>query len=134
MQIIYSAITVALWGVWTLFNKLAVDRMHPLWVQIITSIIGLFSIPIFYYLIPKGSTPTVSGTGYAVLSAISVIAATGTYLMAVSKADISTVTGYTSMYPLVTYILAIIFLGETFTLVRLCGLFFIVGGAFLLSR
>lgn len=47
--------------------------------------------------------------------------------------DVSTVAAISAVYPAVTFILAVVFLGDSFTLTRVAGVALVVGGVVLLS-
>jgi bacterial/archaeal transporter family protein len=135
MQALLIIGAIILYGLWAFLDKIAVDRINSYAVQIITSIVSIVTAPILYYLIPKDNRNfDLSGSMFACGGALAAISATVLYLTAVSKGSVSVVTGLTATYPLITFFLAIFFLGEPFQISRLLGLLSIVLGAFLLSR
>lgn len=134
MQSFLIALTVALWSIVGCLNKIVVGKINPIYDQIVVAVVGLLLIPAFYYFVPKHTPVTMNGILWAAGTGLLAIVGGALYMVALSKGNITTVLGYASTYPLFTFLLATVFLGESFTWCRCFGMLFIVGGAFLLGR
>ena len=134
MQNFLLVLTVALFSVLAVLNKVVVNKIHPLYDQVIVSVVGLLMIPIFLHLVPKNTPLTTNGIILAVGTGILAILTGTLYMVVLSKGNITTVLGYASTYPLFAFLLSTLFLGECFTWMRCLGMSFIVAGAFLLGR
>lgn len=132
---VYIISAVFFWGIWGIFGKMATKHYHPLVVMLLSyAVIPVFLIPIYFILkfraIPinfKFSTfhwtllPTLTG-------ALGGLA----FYYALENAQASTVVSLTSIYPVVTVVLSVLFFKETFTTVQTIGLILILTGAYLI--
>jgi len=112
----FALAALVLWGLWGFFPKIAVNHIDPKSVLVFevvgTAIVG------FIVLFMMGFTPqfNVNGFTFALLTGLAGALGALFFLFAVSKGKLSVVAATTAMYPLVTIMLASLFLGETLTL------------------
>ncbi len=104
--------SMALWGLWNFLPKIALQTLPPLQVVFYEAVGNMFvSVPIFIFL--KGRVETnahgirVTAAG-ATLTVISLVA----YFQSLKLGPVATIATMTAMYPVVTLILARIFLKE----------------------
>ncbi|MCX7905660.1 MAG: EamA family transporter [Elusimicrobiales bacterium] len=137
--IIYLIIAIISWGVGAIFDKLVlryVNSTHAFYLRLITMIIT-FSIIIFFKI---GSVSeyikktTYQAYLYTFLGISMAMIGVFAYLKAMSTSEASKIVPISSTYPLLTLILAVLFLGESFTLSKLIGTVLIVFGVYLISK
>lgn len=119
-----SVLTIVLWGAWGLQSKLAVDRVSP-WMNQVLFPLGL--APIAFGLVVSGqakaSPQWKSGAFYSFITGILGGAGNVTfYLAMVQGGKVSIVVPLTSLFPLVTVLLARVVLRETISKAQWMGL------------
>ena len=120
-------------GFWGFFPKLAVYYISPqsaLVYQVLGGLlIGLFA------LTSVGFKPETQPMGimYAFLTGVTGVLGTLFYYAAASRGQLTIVVSLTALYPLVTILLAFVFLHETINLKQVIGLFFALVAIVLLS-
>lgn len=130
-------VAVVSWGIWAVALRKAVEAMPPLAAYVIYTVAGVLLIPAYLGLARAWNTPlryTVIGSAWASLAAILVGIGTLALVYAMRERDTSEVVALTACYPLVTLVLALVFLGESLTVARVFGVLAIAVGAYLLSR
>ncbi len=117
-------ITIACWGIWGIFDKLALQSASHRDVMLMLYTLFLPQVPAVWLLLNatlpgwRLTTDVVFWTGLAATAyTVSMIA----YLTAMSKAEASYVLGITASYPLVLQFLAVALLGENLVVNRLLG-------------
>lgn len=109
--------TILAFGLSAFFRKLAVDKLHPYYMQIIAAGVYLAMIPVWYNLAPKHATMDAQGTFYAIITTcLHVCGAVmfGTLLKSSNATGALSV--MVSAAPIVTVLLSIAFLEEEFEL------------------
>lgn len=118
------ALTIFAWGMWGIFDKLALEKSEPKDVFLVTALLAIPQVPIVMLLLHwfQGQW-TLSLDIFLLAGASTVVSSIGMalYLDAMKRADTSVVLGLTAGYPLVTQILALIFMGESFSSMRAAG-------------
>jgi len=125
--------TIFCWGIWGIFDKLALARASYKDVILILYIFYLPAIPVVYLILNSanpGWSITPSLVLWTGLAALSHTVAVVSYMHAMSKTEASYVLGITAAYPLVLQLLACVFLGESLVPVRLAGAALIGAGVF----
>jgi transporter family protein len=130
----YAFIALFLYGFWGLFGKLATNYLGTKTV-LAYEIIGAVLVGIM--LLPtqnwewKGD---IRGILFAVLTGVAGTAATLFYLVAVSKGSSSIVMPFTSLYPVITVLLAFFVLKEPITVRHLLGIGLAISAIVVLSQ
>lgn len=130
-------IAVVSWGVWAVALRKAVDLMPPPSAYIVYSIAGLIFVPVYLWLSRVFQMPLrfpLAGTAWAAVASVLVGLGTIALLYAMRERETSDVVALTASYPLVTLVLAVLFLGEALSVSRVIGVLAIAIGAYLLSR
>ncbi|MBX9948603.1 MAG: DMT family transporter [Candidatus Obscuribacterales bacterium] len=125
------ALTIFAWGLWGIFDKLALSRAEPKDVFLVTAILAIPQIPLVLFLLTWNYEQWhLSSSLIIYASASSVISSLGMalYLDSMKRADSSVVLGMTAAYPLVTQVLGLLIMGETFSTSRAIGAVFIALG------
>ena len=125
------------WGLWGFCQKNASGRMSVVDVQFASFICGIFVMPLYFQFerhdwTLKGVDP--KGFAWACAAHILSVSASYFYLRALKTAALSTVTLTTSVYPVVTIALAILFLGERITIGKALGIPVVIFGVWLFGR
>ena len=135
---IYFLVVVSIicWGITPILDKKALVHVSPLTMQVISSYTYSAIAPLmFLYMRALNVEPHWSGAGIAWTVLASVVATIGslTFMMTMKHAHVYHVVGLTSVYPIVTFVLCAVFLGEPVTSIKLIGIVTIVTGVVILS-
>lgn len=122
--------TIITFGFSAFFRKLAVDKMHPYTMQILSAIVYTSLIPVWYSLAPKPLDLNATGTFYAIVTTIlHVCGAVMFGLLLRSSNSTGALAVMVSSSPAITILLSVLFLQEKFemrhfiaTLLTLAGL------------
>ncbi|MBI1934444.1 DMT family transporter [Candidatus Peregrinibacteria bacterium] len=116
---LYSLVVMVGWGVWGFFGKLASHTIGPFGAVFYTMLGWVFMVGILTLF--RGIPFPVAGRGAFFSFIVGIIASLVfiPFILALSKGRASMVVTVTALYPLVTLILAFLFLHETIT-VRQC--------------
>jgi len=130
---IWTLLALITFGAWGFFPKLAVNYISPQ-SAVIYQVMGGLLVGIIGLALVKFKPETHPlGILYALLTGITGILGTLFYYAAASRGQISIVVSLTALYPLITILLAIIFLHETLALKQIIGLCFAVTAIVLLA-
>ncbi len=110
-----AVVTLLLWGLWGMFQKLATDHMPPRNVYLF-AVAGMIAVALS--VLATSDFPiqvNMRGILFAVIGGICSSLGGVLFLFAVSRGKASIVIPFTALYPLVTIILSFIILSETIT-------------------
>src|SRR5260221_12781638 len=97
---------------WAVFQKLSVQRIHPLYIQITSAIVGLIVLfPIYIILLKAKATDAslnLNGVVFASLATLSGAIASVAYIFAIQKGDVGKISVLCSTYPLLTLVISVI--------------------------
>jgi len=130
---IWTILAMVTFGAWGFFPKLAVNYISPQSALIYQVIGGLLVGIVGLAMINFKPETHPMGILYAFLTGITGVLGTLFYYAAASRGQISIVVSLTALYPLITIMLAIIFLHETLMLKQVIGLGFAVAAIVLLT-
>ena len=129
----WTLLSMVTFGAWGFFPKLAVSYISPQ-SALIYQVLGGFFVGIVGLAILNFKPEThPMGILYAFLTGITGVLGTLFYYAAASRGQISIVVSLTALYPLITILLAIIFLDETLVLKQVIGLCCAVAAIILLA-
>ena len=123
------------WGLWGFFGKVAAQKI-PTGNLMLLSLMGSSAIVlIFVPFLTKGFSFHPREVCYlcAVGSGIVATMASLFFYFALAKGEATSVVVISSLYPIVTFILAAIFLSESFTIKKIAGMALAIAGIILLS-
>ncbi len=120
--ILWTILAFVTFGFWGFFPKLAVTYISPQ-SAVIYQVLGALLVGITG-LAHVGFKPETHPLGilFALLTGITGVLGTLFYYAAASRGQISIVVSLTALYPLITILLATVFLQETLTLKQVAGL------------
>jgi bacterial/archaeal transporter family protein len=129
-------ITILAYGIWNFAQKMAVSRMHPFWMLVIGSCVSVVMLPFYFWLTglkPYIGAPTISGVCWTVVASLCAVAGALSFLFAIRQGEVSKLSVLSSASPIITCFLAILFLGERLTLVKVLGIVLVLFGAAVLG-
>ncbi len=129
---LYSISALFLWGLWSFFPKLASKYLNPKSI-LFFEISGAASFSI-YILLNSGLSFHIKGFIFSFLTGIFGACGALFFLKALSEGPVSLVTIITSLYPVITVILAYIFLGESLSLRQILGIILAISGIILVLK
>ncbi len=131
-----TAATVAAWGTWGVFSKLAVERIDQqvlVWGSLI-----VVPLVLVVYLAASGQLVPLemngAGIGYAMLGGVGAAVGTACFYMLLSRERVSLAVPMTSLYPAVTVFLSFLFLKEHLSGSHVLGIMCALTAMYLLSR
>lgn len=133
----FALITAVVWGIVPILEKMGVSRIMPLAGVMIRSlgvIIGVSILAMFNNQAFRTALKAEPRTIFylAIGGFMASIVGQILFYNALKTGEASKVVPVAGIYPLVTFILGVIFLGESFTIAKVCGVVFVVLGLFLL--
>lgn len=137
--IIFLLLTILGWGLGAFFDKVSLRHMDPSGAFYVRS---LFMILIFTPLVLWKYAPMKQsllgsdklGPIFVMSSVIVSMGGVFFYLKALSVGEATKIVPLSSTYPAVTFVLALLFLGESFTLNKLIGTLLLSGGIYFISK
>lgn len=133
---ILVTICVICWGTWAVFEKQGTKHVSPLMMQVIGAYVYSAVAPIvFLYMKASGKVAdwNVPGIAWTAGACLLATIASLSFTTAIQRSQVHLVVGFTSTYPVLTFLLCAIFLGEPVTPVKLLGVVAIVLGTMLLA-
>lgn len=131
----YSLLTVLLWGAWGAVSKMASNGVDANTNQIYFTV-GLLPIVLILFRSPrlKEGSSIVGGAGWAFITGILGGVGNIAFFYALHKGGkVSIVAPSTALFPVVTVVLAMVFLKERLGNLQKAGLVFALGAIYLLS-
>lgn len=135
-NLMWAMLACLCWGVAPLFEKVGLRQAHPLWAIIIRSSVTCLFLLTFVTV--RGASVDLkhwsafTWVNVFLGAVVSVVLAQAFYFKALQGGDISQIVPIVGAYPLVSAILASLFLGEPLTLARGIGVGLVVLGIILL--
>lgn len=138
MSNLLVVLCIVLWGVSTFLNRLSVERMPPLLMQVIVGSVFFFYIPVALKLTGVNNPLHYKWSLYSVILTIiatmcSIAANILLYTSLKGNDHTGTSTMMIALYPIVTLILSVVLLHEHFTPVKIAGVIVMVAGAIMLN-
>jgi transporter family protein len=132
----YSLIALCFWGLWGFCEKVASRSVVPGNLIILSTLGSLTVFPIYLMLFARQFKFDLQNPDYYMSLAGGMAGAIGGvfFYFAISKAEASRVVTVTSLYPLISVILACLFLNETLTVQKIAGIGCAVAAVILLTH
>lgn len=134
-------ITIIGWAVSQNLWKIACKTLPPPAIPLIGALCSMMLLPVYYWILRKTSVPTaltlkLSWQGITWAAAGYLVSAIGTltYMYVLSQKDVSQTVSIVSVYPALTFLVAVIFMGEAFSFAKFIGLLLVLAGIFVASR
>ncbi len=134
--LVYSLLSIVLWGFWGFGMKLAYRGSNWVYVYFISAIAS-FSLALTVFVLSRGGANNLSPSWKTILITLaSGLCSGGGYLCfvkALEKGDASLVVPITALYPALTVVLAILLLGERLTILKMMGILLALAAGVLIS-
>lgn len=120
--LLYTLISFILYGIWAVFGKLATNHIGSDSVIIYDS---LTFIVLVIFILSKNSWQVeveLPGVLYSLLYGITGMVGTLAFTIAISKGQVNVVTSITSIHPVVTLLVSVLFLNEGITIKQISGI------------
>jgi transporter family protein len=132
----YSLIALCFWGLWGFCEKVASRSVIPGNLIILSALGSLTVFPIYLILFARQLKFDLQNPDYYMSLAGGMAGAIGGvfFYFAISKGEASRVVTVTSLYPLISVILACLFLNETLTPQKIAGIGCAVAAVILLTH
>lgn len=121
--------TIIIFGFSAFFRKMAVDRVHPYHLQIISAIVYLSLAPVWHHLAPKNMEFNAAGFGFAALTTcLHILGAVCFGLLLRGSNSTGALSVMISASPLVTTLLSVAFMGEKMEVRHVLATFLTLAG------
>jgi transporter family protein len=134
-----AAITACIWGVVPIVEKIALSKgMNPLMAVVVRNFGSVTAGVILWTIIARNPELTKTGSISAIIlmfagGALSAVVGQSFFYSSLKLGDVSKVVPIAGSYPLISFVLGILILGETVTLTRIMGVLCVVAGVILLK-
>ncbi len=133
--VLYSVLALLIWGLWAFLPKIALRCLDPktafMFEVLGGAITGLFA---FLILRPQLGGAEIRGVIPALLTGMMGYLGLLCFMYAIREGKISIVAPLTALYPVVTVVLAMIFLREKINIVQLAGIILALVSVVLISH
>ncbi len=137
MSALLLFLCVVLWGISTFLNRLSVEHLPPLMMQVVVGLVFVVYMPLAFKLEGVSNPLTYKWSTHSVMltviaTVISIAANVFLYMYLKGNPSTGSSTMILSLYPVVTLILSYFFLHEQFTGTKIAGVFAMIIGSILL--
>ncbi len=130
----YSLLTVLLWGFWGVFTKLAVSSSKPRQMLLFQAVGAIAFAVLVLFLLKFTVEWSAKGFVFSFLGGFVAFVGFLTFFLALEQGSVSTVVTLSALYPVVTILFSIAFLGEKLTRTQGLGIIFALIAGVLLAR
>ena len=131
--ILYSVMTLMCWGLWGVFSKLASNYSRPRQTLLFQAV-GVLAFALVVLVIERFQIqPTAAGFGWSFAAGFVNFIGFLAFFAAIQKGKVSTVISLSSLYPVITIALSILFLHEKITRREGLGIAFALMAGWLLA-
>jgi len=131
--LVYALLCVLCWGLWGFFAKIGSGRMNPDEEQILFTV-GMVPITIAaLWKLDWRLETNRAGAGCGILNGVLAAIGMVAYYAAMQRGQASTISAVTGLFPLLTVLLAVVFLRERINRVQAAGIAAALGAILLLS-
>lgn len=116
------AIIIIGWGSGSLFYSLANNKIHPILMSTIATAVYVIVAPLYFFIFKVEYNWNAVGIIYSIIGALLMSIGTTAYCYLLQRGAAGEVTTLAALYPAVTVLLSVLFLGEQFTLKRAFGM------------
>jgi drug/metabolite transporter (DMT)-like permease len=134
---LYILIAILGWAFWAFACKIVATKLNPLYMTLSSYTIGFCCVPIYLLLLKHDKHVQFNWPGFAwaIAGGASGVSAYLAYVYALKTYDAGTASILvSSTYPTLTFILAVLFLGETLTLSKMIGIGLVMIGVIVLGH
>ena len=119
--IVYALVTVVLWGAWGTLGK--VSLRNTSWVQasLIFGLVTVIGCAFLFGVLNRESNWRIADLGTAALTGVLGAVGLMTFYLALERGKASLVVPVSGLYPVLTVVLAVLFLGEHISKMQVVG-------------
>jgi drug/metabolite transporter (DMT)-like permease len=121
------------WGLGSFLNKIANDNMHPIMVSATATVVFIILLSITFSFYNFNRSINIPGVLAGIGGGLCMCAASLAYFYSLKHGKAGVTTALTSMYPIITLILSMVFLKEQLTIRQWFGMGFAILSFILLS-
>lgn len=137
--VIFLLLAILGWGLGAFFDKACLKHMDPSGAFYVRTLFMIFLfIPLVLWKYNQTKQALLGsdklGPIFVVSSAVVSMAGVFFYLKALSGGEAMKIVPLSSTYPFVTFVMAVLFLGESFTVNKLFGTLLLTGGIYFISK
>lgn len=137
--LIFLLLGIVGWGLGAFFDKLSLRHLDPSGAFYVRTLFMIFIFtPLVLWKYPQTKQALLGsdklGPVFVLASVIVSMSGVFFYLKALSGGEATRIVPLSSTYPLVTFMLALLFLGESFTVNKFIGTLLISGGIYFISK
>jgi drug/metabolite transporter (DMT)-like permease len=130
----YIILCAFIWGTTTFLNKLSADKMSPILMQVIVALCYIAYIPFAFKFSPASELKWCwSSAALTGIASIMAIIGNVIFYTNIRGSGAGSSAMLLSLYPAITLILSVVFLGEKLSYLQISGIIFMIFGAFLLT-
>ena len=130
---LFTVLTLLMWGIWGFASKLAANAVPPK-TALLYQCVGILAFTLVILVIERFHVSwNKAGFGWAFVAGFFVFIGFLTYFAALEKGPVSVVAVVTSLYPLLTILLSLVFLHERLNLRQGVGIVLAIVAAIILS-
>jgi bacterial/archaeal transporter family protein len=134
--IVFSLLTILMWGLWSFFGKLALEKRMPPTTVFLAEIIvsALIAVVLVLAIVQRNDAESLYSTIniYGILSGVALAVGLLFYYFALEGAKVTVVVPLTATYPVVAVLLAYVLLRERPRPLQWVGVILVVAGVALL--
>jgi len=136
---VFLLLAILGWGAGAFFDKASLEHLDPsgaFYVRTLFTIVLFAPLLLWKYSQTKQALVGSDKLGplYVLLSVVVTMAGVFFYLKALSGGAATRIVPLSSIYPVVTFVLAVLFLGESFTPAKFAGTILLSGGIYFISK
>jgi transporter family protein len=128
-------ISIIGWGLWSVVNKLAVQKLSPFSMQIVGTLTATLFLPLWFKL-NQGHTQNITSPHilWSVASCVCATVAGVAYIFAIKDADLGSTAALAATYPVLTFVISIFLFHEAISFSKVIGILFVIVGVAALTR
>lgn len=126
-------LTIFCWGIGSLFYKMANDSLHPFMVSAIATIVYLVEVPLVFTFAKFSKAVTTNGVAFTILGSTFMAVGSIGYFFALKKGGAGEITAASAIYPAITLLLSVFFLGEEMSWRKGIGMMLALASVFILG-
>jgi uncharacterized membrane protein len=135
IALILAILTASLWGLGYFLEKIAVNHLNPIYIQVISGSLNFLMLPFYYWYLSKYqllSDYSYKGIITGTIACLIIILGSITFIVSIKEAtNLGLITLISACYPIMTVVLSYLFLNEPMNMSKIFACFLFVIAAIL---